>query len=833
LTNPISPIHRLGRISIAAWLCAALMLMLAAGQGAAATLFTVTNTNDSGAGSLRQAILDTSVIFSAAHDSTIVFAIPGAGVHTIRPTSPLPPIRDVLIDGYTQSGSKANTLARGSDAVLTIELDGTLAGAAANGLVNQGSVPGAGVPGVTVRGLVINRFGGSGVKVTGPGRHFGGLGGDGLPGFATVQGCYIGTDASGTQPLGNGIGIELGIDARAVIGEPTPDFGGNTAAWPGYRNLISGNVGAGIKMDSSDPLWPTFGTVRGAYIGTDAGGLAALGNGGDGVNIGPNGGIGSGFGTFIYIYDNLIAANAGNGIDTQGIGTQAVGNSIGAGSDGSPLGNLGNGAYFHGAASGAVAAMFGQLNAIGPGVTNNRGAGVLVEDTAIVDISGRFANNGGLGVDLGPAGSNANDSGDVDGGPNEGLNFPVITAAVANGPSPSSRIQGTINSKPNTQIEVHLYLNALCNPSGFGEAERSIASVNVTTGADGNGTFDTQLPFSIDTAAFPFVVAQSRRFAETPALGSSIEVSEFSHCFQVTGGAPVPTLSINDVSVTEGNAGTATATFTVTLSAAASSAVTVNYATADGTATAGTDYVAGSGTVTFAAGQLTKTVAVTVNGDATVEPNETFLVNLASPTGATIADAQGQGTITNDDVAPLPTLSVGDVSVTEGNAGTATATFTVTLSAAASTAVTVNYATADGTAAAGSDYVAGSGTLTFAAGQTAKTVLVSINGDAAVEPDETFVVNLSGAASATIADAQGQGTIVNDDVAPPGGGGGGGGGGGAFDVRFLAMLLALLIAVLRRPKVAMAGMIAAADGGHVVLTGPAGEAAPGLLQAEG
>ena len=645
----ISPIRRQRRTFVATRLCAGLLLTLAAGQAMAVTPFIVTNTNDSGPGSLRQAILDADASMNIAHDNTVVFNIPGGGVHSIRPASPLPAIKDLTIDGYSQPGSRPNSLASGSDAVLTIELDGSAAGAGADGLVNLGAVPGAGIPGVTVRGLVINRFGGRGIHVTGPG-------GSGFPGFVTVQGCYIGTDATGTQALGNGVGIELGFDAQGIIGEQTPDFGGNTKPFPAYRNLISGNLGAGVKLDSTDPASPAFATLRGAYVGTDATGTAALGNGGDGIEIGPNDGVGTGFGSFIYIYDNLIAANSGNGIDTRGIGTQALNNSIGAGSDGSPLGNLGHGAHFHGTAYGTVNAVFGQLGAVGPGVTHNRGAGVLVEDSAIVDVTGPIFDNGGLGIDLGPAGPNANDNGDVDGGPNEGLNFPVITAAVAAAPNPSTRIQGTINSKPNAQVEIHLYMNAVCNASGFGEAARSIGSANLTTGADGNAAFDIQLPFSIDTAAFPFVVAQSRRFAENPApLASALEVSEFSECFRVTGSAsppPVPTLSINDVSVTEGNAGATTATFTVSLSAAASTAVTVNYATADATATAGSDYVAGSGTLSFAVGETAKTLTITVNGDTTVEPNETFLVNLSTPVGATIADAQGQGTIVNDDNPP-------------------------------------------------------------------------------------------------------------------------------------------------------------------------------------
>ncbi len=230
--------------------------------------------------------------------------------------------------------------------------------------------------------------------------------------------------------------------------------------------------------------------------------------------------------------------------------------------------------------------------------------------------------------------------------------------------------------------------------------------------------------------------------------------------------AATPTIGISDVNVTEGNTGTVNAAFTVSLSAAAAGPVTVAYATANGTATAGSDYVAGSGTLTFAAGTTTQTVNVPVNGDTTVEPNETFVINLSAPSGATIADAQGQGTIVNDDAAATPTLAISDVSVTEGNSGTVNAAFTVSLSAAAAGPVTVAYATANGTATAGSDYVAGNGTLTFAAGTTTQTVNVLVNGDTTVEPNETFVINLSAPTGATIADAQGQGSIVNDDGGP-------------------------------------------------------------------
>ena len=224
-----------------------------------------------------------------------------------------------------------------------------------------------------------------------------------------------------------------------------------------------------------------------------------------------------------------------------------------------------------------------------------------------------------------------------------------------------------------------------------------------------------------------------------------------------------PTLSIADASITEGASGTKAMTFTVRMSQASASAVTYTIGTADGTTTAGSDYV--SSTLvgeTIPAGQTSRTFTVTINGDATVEPNETFLVNLSATVGATIATSQAIGTIINDDG---PTLSIADASITEGNGGTKLMTFTVTLSQASASAVTYTIATADGTANAGSDYVATSSLkpLSIPAGQTSKTFAVPINGDTTLEPDETFFVNLSAASGASIVRGQAIGTIINDD----------------------------------------------------------------------
>jgi Calx-beta domain len=245
-------------------------------------------------------------------------------------------------------------------------------------------------------------------------------------------------------------------------------------------------------------------------------------------------------------------------------------------------------------------------------------------------------------------------------------------------------------------------------------------------------------------------------------LGVAVDVS--------TQAAQSSRISVGDVTLAEGNAGQTAFRFTVSLDTAQAAPVTVDFATADGTATAPGDYAATGGTLTFAPGETAKTVTVQVNGDTSLEPNEVFNLNLSNATGnATIADAQGVGTIVNDDqVAPPPPppsgISINDLTKAEGNAGQTAFGFTVSLDGPQLVPVTVDFATADGTARAPGDYSATSGTLTFAPGEIAKTVTVQVNGDTRKESNETFTVNLSNAiGNATIADGHAAGTIVNDD----------------------------------------------------------------------
>jgi uncharacterized protein YhjY with autotransporter beta-barrel domain len=309
------------------------------------------------------------------------------------------------------------------------------------------------------------------------------------------------------------------------------------------------------------------------------------------------------------------------------------------------------------------------------------------------------------------------------------------------------------------------------------QASATATSVNFTVG----GTAANGSDYA--TISSPLVIgagATTGTITVDPTNDTTIEADETATLALAAGagytvGAPnsatgtilnddLPSLTVNDVTANEGNAGTTSFSFTVSLSApAGTGGVTFDIAAANGSATAGTDYVANSLTgQNIPAGSSTYTFTVQANGDAANEPSETFFVNVTNVVNAVVVDGQGLGTIVNDD--PLPALSINDVTVSEGNAGTVNAVFTVTLGAASGQAVSVNYATADGTATQPADYTNTNGTLNFTPGQTTQTITVLLNGDIVPEANETFFVNLSGAVNATISDNQGVGTITNDDV---------------------------------------------------------------------
>ena len=266
-----------------------------------ALLVTVVNTSDSGVGSLRQAL--TTINDTSGVTPTISFNIAGSGVQTISPLTAFPAITSpVVIDGYTQPGASVNTLTAGDNAVLQIEINGT--NVSGDGLHFQGNGGGS-----TVRGLVIDRFGGSALYTqTTVGNVF--------------VGNFLGTNAAGTSALGNGTGVRVNSGTGNTIGGTTP----------ANANVISGNV-TGIQFGSG----ANNNLVVGNYVGTDWTGAAALGNG-TGIFLQGNtntiGGTTAGSG-------NVISGNTGDGIDVRGNTNVVIGNFIGVNAAGGAA--LGNG----------------------------------------------------------------------------------------------------------------------------------------------------------------------------------------------------------------------------------------------------------------------------------------------------------------------------------------------------------------------------------------------------------------------------------------------------------------------------------------------------------
>ncbi len=251
-------------------------------------------------------------------------------------------------------------------------------------------------------------------------------------------------------------------------------------------------------------------------------------------------------------------------------------------------------------------------------------------------------------------------------------------------------------------------------------------------------------------------------------LGNADELTvAFDGPFTTYDFEPIPEISIGDVTQLEGTGGTTNFVFNLTLSEAVSQTVTVDFTTTDNTALAADlDFTSQTSTATFTPGSTSTTITVAVGTDTRFEPDEVFFIDLSNAQNANIAagETQATGTIQNDDA--QPTISIGDVSQAEGNAGNTPMTFTVSLSNASYQTITVDWSTLAGTATSGVDYAANSGTVTFVPNDVSETVTVQIAGDTTFESDESFDVILATPASATINDGTGTGTIQNDDAQP-------------------------------------------------------------------
>jgi len=513
-------------------------VVFAVAAAASGTTYTVTSTGDSGAGTLRQAILDANANPGA---DTIGFGIVGSGVHTIAPTSALPAITGPLtIDGYTQSGSSANTnpTSDGLNTVLRIEIDGT----------GLGTAPGLDVrsDGVTIRGLAINRCAGSGIETTGALHDL------------VIEGCFLGTNAAGDQALvPYGGAILLRNDDNARIGGTTAasrnliSGGGNViyqmqfgdAGQSVTDSLVAGNlvgtdvtgrkrftdaalslflrygsnntigglttsarnvlVGGELSVGGPiDTLDATNNVVRGNFFGTDVTGEVVLGCYSQCITAAARnntiGGSAAGAG-------NRIAGSLGNaGISVFGSGNVVQGNFIGTDETGTlrlPNSYWGIQVTASDVTIGGTAP--GEANLIayngGWGGVAISGQNVTVRGNSIFDNAGDQSSNG-LAIDLysgGTTGVTLNDAGDADSGPNGNQNFPIVTSVIYGGSS--TTVAGTLDSKPSTTYDVDLYADDACarRPQDLPEGKHYLGVVVVTTDGSGHGTFNTVLPQAV------------------------------------------------------------------------------------------------------------------------------------------------------------------------------------------------------------------------------------------------------------------------------------------------------------------------------------------------
>jgi hypothetical protein len=494
------------------------ILWSAAATIAFADTFTVTNTTDGGSGSLRQAIMDANghPNINPNTPDIINFAIPGAGVHTITPATGLPQITDaVVIDGYTQPGASQNTLANGDNAVLLIELSGAPT-------PGGGLLVGNGGSGSTIRGLAINRFS-DGIDLSAS--------------HCTVEGNFLGTDPTGLIARPNtGHGINMGPGDNNLIGGTTP----------AARNISSGNDTMGIIADGSNNN-----VIQGNFIGVDATGATALGNGSEGIRF-FHSCSGNLIGGTTAGARNIISGNVndgavitfgpsgntiqGNFIGTDVTGTRPLGNADGVQISGngnnSVIGNVIAASRQHGVivAGAPETNAVVQGNFIGTDVTGthalgNANDGVIVTDASGATIGGTAAGQGNiiahngavgvsvffdvamnnqilgnsifdnakLGIDLhAEDGVTSNDPCDTDAGPNNLQNYPILKSVTNTGGNVN--ITGTLNSTANTTFRLEFFRNDAVDPSGFGEGQVFLGFANVTTDASCNATLNVNFP---------------------------------------------------------------------------------------------------------------------------------------------------------------------------------------------------------------------------------------------------------------------------------------------------------------------------------------------------
>ncbi len=601
-----------------------------------------------------------------------------------------------------------------------------------------------------------------------------------------VSGNFVGTDDDGLQLIPNGgTGIVFNSTDESLIGGSTPT----------ERNIIGGNGNYGIYLGADSER----NTVTGNHIGVGSNGTTPLANGGvcgcPGVRVDPGadrnviGDITTGRG-------NVIANSNTSGVEIYADRATVRGNSIkGNGLLGIDLGADGvtandvddpdvganrrqnfpvvataasnvSGTQVHGSLNSKPSTTY-QLDFYGSpacdGSGNGEGSTYLGSKTVSTDPGGDVTFVANLGTVTGLGTWVTTTATDPSGRTSE---FSECTAVggiptvsiTPTSPSPSEgagSVAFTVNLSASYVDPVTVVWQTADGTAT--SADYAVQAPTTLTFAPG----ETSKPISValtsdtldeDNETFQVALSNPDNALLAPAAIATVTIVDDD---------PLPTLSVNDASnVAETGGGTQT--FTVTLSAASSKTVTVVASTDDGTAAAPADYTAVGTTLTFAPGETTKPVAVTILDDNVDEANESYSVELHGATNSVIGDGSGAGTIVDDDTDP--TISIAPVNPTVAESGSAA--FTVTLSQPSTKTVTVSWSTANGTATSADYTPQGSTLLTFTPGQTSQPISVPITTDALDEADETFVVSLSGPSESYLGVSSTTVTITDDDATP-------------------------------------------------------------------
>ncbi len=473
------------------------LLALLPAPGWAAT-FAVTNTADSGAGSLRQAI--TSANGNGVTD-TITFSIAGSGPHVISLASALPQITDtVTVNGWSEPDFAGSPVVR---------IDGASAGVGVNGFR-----VGSGAASSQIRGLMITGMSADGIRI------------DAGANSVSIRGNWIGTSGTGSTGVGN---TDDGIDVAGA----TAVIGGTGVNDP---NVITNNGDDGISIDGAGA---TGHLIRGNYIGIDPDGSSGGGNVDDGIVI--LSGTGNTIGGTSAATRNVISKNF-SGIDIRSSDNLVQGNYIGTDSTGAlDRGNRSNDGVNIAAGTGNT--IGGTAVGAGNLIAFNKlhdGVGVSGSANGNPILGNRIHSNDERAIDLDPGGVTANDAGDVDAGPNNTQNFPVLTSASTTGTQ--IMLAGTLDTNASRYYRIEFYSNAVQDPSGNGEADSLLGSLNVMTNASGTASFSTVLNVAVPEGRFVTATATESdvlytTFTDTSEMGPNVVATT------VSGAPTAPTVS--------------------------------------------------------------------------------------------------------------------------------------------------------------------------------------------------------------------------------------------------------------------------------------------------